>query len=355
MNKKMIPISMGIATAPEVVADLTNTIYRAESFEMAARYAVEAPLDGIIANEISCRLAGPLLKYSLPKHDIKEGRAIREVILSEKIDVQSLAKKSPLPFMAEILLKNKTKEANWIKVTGWPPKHTQRLQDTIAIHLEASGVNTFRVRLPSNSSDIEMIGKSIFEQINIQTRIRKRSEKNEIFSRTFHSNSAKLVAALKILSMRGPIGLVNYGINTHLNLIQLLGPKAIDELSKSPIFFVNTELNNADISHVKATILGSKPGIPGKYKSYQLPLPKPILNPQGIHADLATLIDNLSPEAHKTIQLIVNQGPVKAMGISHFLGEVMATGLFSIVDGILNCRDQATLDALSSLYVQNKY
>lgn len=78
INKKMIPISMGIATAPEVLADLTNTIYRAESFEMAGRYAVEAPAYRIIANEISCRLAGPVLKYSLPKHDVKGGEELEK-------------------------------------------------------------------------------------------------------------------------------------------------------------------------------------------------------------------------------------------------------------------------------------
>jgi DNA-binding CsgD family transcriptional regulator len=354
INKKMCPISMGISTAPEVVADLTNTIYRAESFEMAARYAVEAPPYRIIANEISCRLAGPLQKYSRPKHDVKEARAIREVLLAEKIDVHSLAKKSPLPFMAEMLLKNNTKEAHWVKVTGWPPHHIQRLQDTIAIHLESSGINTFRLRLPSCSSDIETMGKSIFEQINIQTQLQNRSGRNEVLNRSFHSNSAKIVSALKTLSIRGPIALVNYGINTHLNLIQILGTKAIEDLSKCPIIFVNAELNDDDISHVKVTILGSKPGIPGKYKSYQLPLPKPILNPNGIHSDLATLIDNLSPEAHKIIQLIVTQGSIKAMGISQFLGEVMATGLFSVIDGVLQCRDQTTVDALTSLYVQNK-
>lgn len=259
-----------------------------------------------------------------------------------------------MPFLAEILIKTKNREANWVNVSGWPPQQTQRLQDTIAIHLEASEINTFRVRLPSCSCDIEEMGRSIFDQINIQTRLRKRSDGNEIFSRTFHSNSAKLLAALKILAQRGPIALVNYGINTHLNLIQVLGPKAIEELSKLPIIFVNAELNDEDISHVRATILGSKPGIPGKYKSYQLPLPKPTINPHGIHADLATLIDNLSPEAHRIIQLVVMHGPVKAMGINHHLGEVMSTGLFSVLDGVVHCRDHETFDALSSLYVQNK-
>lgn len=355
INKNIIPLSMGIATAPEVVADQTNTIYRAESFEMAAQYAVDAPAYRIIANEISCRLAGPILKYSTPKHDVKKGLGVREVLLTEKVDVVSLAKKTPLPFIDEILQKNRNKEACWVNVSGWPPHRSQRLQDAIAIHLEAEGLNTFRVRQPS-CCDIDSIGKSFFEQINIQTKLRKRSEGNEIFSRTLQSNSGRLLGALKIIAMRGPTALVTYGINTHIHLMQILGPKGIEELSKYPIVFVNAELNDEDSAHVSATLLGSKPGVPGsaiKVKTYQLPLPKPALNPHGIHADLATLIDNLSPDAHNIIQLIVMKGPVKALGISSYLGEVMSTGLFSVIDGVLHCRDEATLKALQALYIKN--
>lgn len=355
ITKNIIPLSMGIATAPEVVADQTNTIYRAESFEMAARYAVEAPAHRIIANEISCRLAGPVLKYSSSKHDVKKGSSVREVLLTEKVDVVSLAKKTPLPFIEEILQKNRTKEACWVNVSGWPPLHSQRLQDAIAIQLEAEGLNTFRVRQPS-CCDVDTIGKSIFEQIGIQTRLRKRSQGNEIFNRTLQSNSGRLLGALKIISMRGPTAIVTYGINTHINLMQILGPKGIEELSRHPIVFVNAELNDEDTAHVSATLLGSKPGIPGstvKVKTYKLPLAKSTLNPHGIHADLATLIDNLSTDAHNIIQLIVMKGPVKALGISSFLGEVMSTGLFSVVDGVLHCRDDETLKSLQALYIKS--
>jgi len=350
VRHKIIPISMGIATAAEVVADKTNTIYRAESFELAAKYAVAAPAYRILANEISCRLAGPLLKYSSPKHDVSKGSSVREVLLGEPLEFQELAKKTPLPFMAEIIQKNRTMNAQWVNVSGWPPFHAQRLQDTIAIHCKASGIQTYCLRLPSTTNP-EKTTQSILDQLFLQLRLSKDSDATQIFSRVSPLTNSKVLTILKTLAMRNPVAMVTYGINTHLELMKILGTKGIDELSKLPIIFINSEVNDEDLSHVRVTLLGNKPGVPGKYKAYQLPLSRPFKTPHDIHSDLATLIDNLSDRAHDVIQLIVTKGAVKAMGINSFLGEVMATGLFSVVDGVIRCRDQATQKALQSMYV----
>ncbi len=344
--------SIGVATAAEVVADNAKTIYRAESFEMAAQLAVEAPSLKVWANEVTCRLAGPVIKYSGPRNDDEKKISYRELLLDEKVDSKSLASKTPLPFLPEITQNLKDKKAMWVSVDGWPPHASVRLQDAISIALQAQGIATYQLRLPTDSS-IEEIGHSAYTQLNILARIRQRQEGNEIFLKSADSNAQKLLASLKILTLRGHLAVIFYGINSHESLIKVLGEKGLDELMSYPVIFITSTLNNDDQSHVGARILGNRPNLDAKHKLYKLPLAKPPVTPQGISADLATLIDNLSQNARAIVRYIALRTPIKVMELGHFVGEVLSTGLFKLEDDVIQCRDEETLKALRSLYVED--
>lgn len=343
--------SIGIATAAEVVADNAKTIYRAESFEMAAQLAVEAPSLKIWANEVTCRLAGPVMKYSAPRNDEERKISYREVLLDQALDMKLLASKTPLPFLPELLAHLKAKKSMWVSVDGWPPHVSVRLQDAISIALQAQGISIYGLRLPTDSS-IEEIGYSAYTQLNILAKIRQRHEGNELFLNSTDNNAQKLLASLKILTMRGYLAVACYGINSHESLIKVLGEKGLDELINYPIIFITSTLNNDDQSHVKARLLGDRPNLESKHKLYKLPLPKPPIMPQGICADLATLIDNLSQNARAIVRYIALRDPIKVMELGHFVGEVLSTGLFILKDDVIQCRDEETLKALKSLYVE---
>ncbi len=283
---------------------------------------------------------------------MKKKISYRELLLDEKVDSKSLASKTPLPFLPEITQNLKDKKAMWVSVDGWPPHASVRLQDAISIALQAQGIATYQLRLPTDSS-IEEIGHSAYTQLNILARIRQRQEGNEIFLKSADSNAQKLLASLKILTLRGHLAVIFYGINSHESLIKVLGEKGLDELMSYPVIFITSTLNNDDQSHVGARILGNRPNLDAKHKLYKLPLAKPPVTPQGISADLATLIDNLSQNARAIVRYIALRTPIKVMELGHFVGEVLSTGLFKLEDGVIQCRDEETLKALRSLYVED--
>lgn len=347
-----IPFSIGIATAAEVISDKTNTIYRAESFEMAAQLAHDAEPLQIWANEVTCRLAGPVVKYSGPRNDGAKKISYREVLTSENLDLKALANKTPLPFIPEVTFNLKNKKAMWVCVDGWPPHSSVRLQDAIGVSLQSQGINTYRLRLPTDATN-EEIGKAAYTQLNILARIRQRPEGNEIFLKAAESNAQKFLASIKILTMRGHLAVVFYGINSHESLLKVFGEKGLDELANYPVIIVTSSLKSEAESHVTARILGSIPGSIQNPKGYKLPLPTPPIAPQGINADLATLIDNLSENARSIVRYLANKGPIRVIEIGQFVGEVMSTGLFILDDDIISCRDDETLKTLKTLYVED--
>jgi DNA-binding CsgD family transcriptional regulator len=345
-----LPISIGIATAAEVLADKTNTIYRAESFDMATQLAMDAEKYQILANEVTCRLAGPVVKYSGPRNDQVKKISYREIQTSEALDLKALANKTPLPFIPEVTFNLKNKKAMWVSVNGWPPHSNVRLQDAIGVNLQSQGINTYKLRLPTDATN-EEIGKAAYTQLNILARIRQRPEGNEIFLKAAESNTQKLLASIKILTMRGNLAVILYGINSHASLLKVLGEKGLEELANYPVIIVTSSLTNAEESHVTAKILGSIPGLIANPKGYKLPLPTPPIAPHGINADLATLIDNLSENARSIVRYLANKGPIRVIEIGQFVGEVMSTGLFLLESDIIRCRDEETLKTLKMLYL----
>jgi DNA-binding CsgD family transcriptional regulator len=347
-----LPMSIGIATAAEVLADQTNTIYRAESFSMAADIAFHAKPLQIFANEITCRLAGPVAKYSSPIENLVKDISIREIYIDEPINHKQLAGKSPLPFMPEIIKNLQVKNAQWVNVEGWPPYNSVRLQDAIASHLQALGINTYKLRLPNDQST-EDIGRSAYTQLNIQARIRQRPDGNEMFLSTSESNAKRLLASIKILTMRGSLAIIFYGINTLESFKKVIGENGQRELENYPVILVTSELHISDESHITAKILGSNPLNIASITSFKLPIGKTKIDLEVVNIDLATLLDSLSTNAKQIIRYITLKSPVKTSEVGKFQGEVLSTGLFLINENSeIECRDETTLKSLKALYLK---
>lgn len=88
-----IQFSLGIATAAEVIFDKANTIYRADSFEMATQLAHDAKPFAVWANELTCSLAGSVVKYSKPINHPTENIIYRELLINAPLDVKALVNK----------------------------------------------------------------------------------------------------------------------------------------------------------------------------------------------------------------------------------------------------------------------
>lgn len=345
--------SIGIATATEVVADNSKIPYRAESIEMARALATRAAPMQMLASEITCRLAGPVVKYSPPREDSKLPISHREVLLSQPLDFRGLAAKTPLPFISETTASLRQGKAMWIAVEGWPPQSSLRLQDATAIALQAEDIATHRLRLPANSNP-ERTGHCAYTQLNILARLRQRPEGNEVFLRTADSISRRILESIKILSKRGPLALVFQGINTHAALQKLLGADGIAALENYPVILVTSVLSeNRQDSHIAARVLGPRPNGLDHAKNYRLAMPKPPLVPQGMNADLATLIDTLSPPARALIKHIVNHGNARLREAGQLTRELLATGLFNLEDELLRCRDESVRKTLAGFYVES--
>jgi DNA-binding CsgD family transcriptional regulator len=344
--------SLGIATAAEVVADNARMLYRAESMDMARALAAHAAPLQVLASEITCRLAGPVARYSPPR--TAEGLTLshRELLVNEVVDIKALAAKTPLPFMPEVLAPSREAKAIWVAVEGWPPHASVRLQDAIAIALQAHNIATYRLRLPTDAT-VERTGRCAYMQLNLLARLRQRPEGNEGFLRTLDSPSQQLLESIRVLSMRGPLALVLHGINTHAALQQLLGDAGIRQLANLPVILVTSVLSDGRDSHIAARLLGAQPDRTAAGKTYRLPLSKPPLAPQGLHADLATLIDTLSPAARDLIRHIVTQSQASPQETGPLAHELMTTGLFSMAGERLQCRDDAVRTTLAAFYVKN--
>lgn len=351
-TNSFLQASLGIATAAEVVADNARVLYRAESMDMARALAAHAAPLQILVSEITCRLAGPVARYSPPRTTDRLRFSHRELLASEVVDVKTLAAKTPLPFMPEVLAPSREANAMWVAVEGWPPQSSVRLQDAIAIALQAHNIATYRLRLPTEAT-VERTGRCAYMQLNLLARLRQRPEGNESFLRTLGSASQQLLESIRVLSMRGPLALIFHGINTHAALQQLFGEAGISQLANLPVILVTSVLSDGQDSHIAARLLGSRPGSATSGKTYRLTLSKPPLTPQGLHADLATLIDTLSPAARDLIRRIVTQGQANPQETGPLAQELMTTGLFSSEGGRLQCRDDSVRATLTAFYVND--
>jgi DNA-binding CsgD family transcriptional regulator len=346
--------SMGIATAAEVVADNARVLYRAESIDMARTLASAATPGQVLVSEITCRLAGPVARYSAPRTASGLALSHRELLVNEAVDVKALAAKAPLPFLPEMLAPLRKPTAMWVAVEGWPPHSSVRLQDAIAIALQAQNIPTYRLRLPTQATP-ERTSRCAYTQLNLLARLRQRPDDNEIFLRALDSASQQLLASIRVLSMRGPLALIFQGINTHAALQQLFGETGLQQLESYPVIFVTSVLTEGQGqgSHIAARLIGPRPDAPAGGKTYRLAMPTPPMAPQGLHADLATLIDTLSPAARKLIRRLATEGSLPVREAAPLAQEVITTGLFCIADERLGCRDDTVRETLGAFYVND--
>ncbi len=341
--------SIGIATAAEVVPDNAKVLYRAESIDMARALALSAEPMQVLVSEITCRLAGPVARYSVPRNIGQPAFSHRELLVHEQVDVKALASKTPLPFIPEILVNTREHKAMWVAVEGWPPQSSLRLQDAIAIALQAQNINTYRLRLPTEAAP-ERTGRCACTQLNLLAR--QRPEGAAILGRTRESTGQQLLESIQLLATHGPLALIFHGINTHAALLQLFGESGIRQLENCPVILVTSVLSDVQDSHIAARLLGYRPGTLSSGKSYRLAMPKPPLAPHGLHADLATLVDTLSPAARNLIRHVVNHDALALREAKPLMPELMTTGLFIIKDEQIRCRDEAVREALNAFYVE---
>ena len=348
-TRSFLQASIGVATAAEVVPDNAKILYRAESIDMAHELAFHAEPMQVLASEITCRLAGPVARYSPPCGTGKPAFSHRELLVSESVDVKALAAKTPLPFIPEMIANTREHKAMWVAVEGWPPQSSVRLQDAIAIALQAQHISTYRLRLPTETSP-ERTARCAFTQLNLLARLRP--EKEAPRQPNGDATRLQLLESILLLATHGPLALIFHGINTHVALQQLLGESGIRQLESCPVILVTSVLSDGQDSHIAARLLGSRPGALDSGKTYRLAMPKPLLAPQGLHADLATLIDTLSPAARNLIRHLVNRDTISVRETGNLTQELMTTGLFIIQNEMLLCRNESVRESLEAFYVE---
>lgn len=339
--------SLGLATAAEVAADNAQVLYRGESIDMARALAQQAQPMQVLANEITCRLAGPVARYSPPRNGNGLDFSHREVLVSEKVDVKALAARTPLPFIPDMLANLREHQAMWVAVEGWPPQSSVRLQDAIAIALQAQRITTLRLRLPTDASP-RRTGPCLRAQLHLLAQLGTASAA----PMAPEAIGQELLHTLQRLAQNAPLALIFHGINTHAALLKLWGEAGLQQLARCPLILVTSVLSGSEDSHIAARLLGAHPGAAGK--TFRLAMSKPPVPPLGLHADLATLIDTLSPAGRGLIRRIVIQGQADTREHTGVSQELLTTGLFVLEDKQLRCRDEAVRQSLAAFYVEDK-
>lgn len=338
--------SLGLATAAEVAADNAQVLYRGESIDMARALAQQAQPMQVLANEITCRLAGPVARYSPPRHGNGLDFSHREVLVSEKVDVKALAARTPLPFIPDMLANLREHQAMWVAVEGWPPQSSVRLQDAIAIALQAQRITTLRLRLPTDANP-QRTGSCIRAQLHLLTQL----DASGTAPMTSEAIGEELLHCLQRLAQSAPLALIFHGINTHAALLKLWGEAGLQQLARSPVILVTSVLSGREDSHIAARLLGAHPNAAGK--TFRLTMSKPPVPPLGLHADLATLIDTLSPAGRSLIRHIVIQGLADIRELPGVSQELLTTGLFALEGTQLKCRDETVRQSLTAFYVED--
>lgn len=339
---------IGIATAAEVVADQSTVPYRGESIDMALSLAIGAAPGQVLVSEITCRLAGPVARYSAPRALPKLTIGHRELLTREAVDVHALAARTPLPFIDEMLATARQQQAIWVAVEGWPPQSSVRLQDAIAIALQAHGVPTYRLRLPTDAS-VEHTARCALGQLQLLTQTHNSSEPTP----TQGTPQTRLLSAIDRLARRGPLALVLHGINTHGVLQQVLTPEGARLLENSPVMLITSVLSDGQDTHIAARLLPRRPDAAVAVKTYRLNLAtKPSSGLRDLHADLAALIDTLSPAGRELIRRIAASGAIALHEAGQQAREIMTTGLFSLQGERIACRDASVRESLAALHVQ---
>lgn len=333
---------IGVASATEVVTDNAQTLHRGESIDMARALAARAQPLQVLVNEITCRLAGPVARYSAPRTDAAPGFSHRQLLVEEAVDVQALAARTPLPFMPDLLANLARQRAMWVAVEGWPPQSGLRLQDAIAVALQAHRIRTLRLRLPTDSTPAHTE-----RCLRIQLGLLATADADA-------PTDLDLLSSLRLLARQGPLALICHGLDTRAALIRLWSAAALEELRQCPLIVVTSMLGTQHDSHIAARLLGPHPGSgdtlpPGK--TYRLTMPAPALAPLGLHADLATLLDTLRPAARALIRRLVAQESVDAAQDPELTQELLTTGLFEQRAERLVCRNDAVRAALAALFV----
>lgn len=355
-DQAMLTIGMGVAAAPTLVGFGNEPLYRSKAYDLAFDLAHQARAGTALCSALVCKLGGLLFAHrALPEATTNKtppGLIVRE-LSTTPIDATAFAGKASLPFIAEILAAARLSTAQWVDIAGWPPSATLQLLDAISLHCEAGGFATYRLRLP-NERDPSSFAVQFHRQLRLVSRLRERTEGNELYDAST-SDASRSLAAIKLLCMRGPTALVVYGLEGLSSLSRLLGESGIAQLSTLPLVVVVAEGVAEAAPHVTARLLGPRPLSGKALKTFRLPLGRAAASPDDLHRDLATLLSTLSSPARQAVRLFIVQDKtsmvsgVKA-GAQHLANELVTSGLFVREGESIICRDAITRTALKRFF-----
>jgi len=343
-----LEIGIGIATAAEIVPESTSPPIHAESFKLAQRLASGCQDGEIVATEICCRLAGPLYPYLPVPSRTPSAISTRLLPVEQDIDPAQLAKRNPLPFIAEVIDRfRQRRQSDWISIESWPPSAGVRLMDAVAVHLEAAQLPVIRLRLPTAKNTSELAGNTA-AQLEAWTH---RGANNGPLPETFSGHSP--LSIMKTLGMRGPHAIFVYGVNSLARLMEILELHGIQEIANLPLLIVGMHIHEDANAYVAARLLGHSPIAAGNSRVFKLSLGTEPIAPNELDADLMTLIDILSAPARQMVRQIAESGGIAYERAGSHARELLSSGLFIDQAGIIKCRDDETQNTLFTHLVRD--
>ena len=344
-----LEIGIGVATAAEVVPDSASPPIHAESFKLAQRLASGCQDGEIIATEICCRLAGPLYPYLPGPGRAASAISTRLLPVEQDIDPTKLAKRNPLPFIAEVIDRFRQKrQSDWISIESWPPSAGVRLMDAVAVHLEAAQLPVIRLRLPTAKNTVELAGNTAAQ---LEALTHRSANDNSPLPETSSGHSP--LSIMKALGMRGPHAIFVYGVNSLARLMEILELHGIHEISNLPLLIVGMHIHEDANAYVAARLLGHSPIAASNSRVFKLSLGTEPIAPNELDADLMTLIDILSAPARQLVRQIAESGGIAYERAGTHARELLSSGLFIDQAGIITCRDDETQNTLFAHLVRD--
>lgn len=358
LNKQAdLHAGVGVATVATLVGFGDEPLYRSDAFDLAQDLAQHAQNGQILATDPSCRAAGPTFGY-LPYGDRDSFKkyVVKEVSAHNTPNLNLMAKKYPLPVMADVHQATRENRTQWLSIEGWPPSAASQLMDIFSAHCETLNYKTYRLRL-ATVGDPEQTAGNIFQQLKLIARLRERAEGNEAFLSP-QTNVMSAVSALQVLCMRGPTAIIVYGVDS-LDVLKLaLGEKGIQKVAKLPLVFI-ASAKGVDLSpHLTIKRLDNPALEAPTGASYRLNLKHTPAVKDDLNRDLITMLDTLTPFARRALRTFVESGK-KGMitgekEIGQMVGkELLVSGLFMLEGDVISYRNPAVKEALQHFYEQS--